>query len=108
MKLYKAFIKLCKASIKLCKAFIKPQIANNTAAENGSALAIAAVCNDGNPPANNNTAMNNGINEDLEPSRRETTMTFACFVLFDLVNAMCCRSIHRSVFTIGLFSNKLF
>ncbi|OMJ21450.1 Calcium-transporting ATPase 1 [Smittium culicis] len=36
---------------------------------------------------------------------RDTTMTFTTFVLFDLFNALSCRSESRSIFELGLFSN---
>jgi len=39
---------------------------------------------------------------------RDTTMTFTCFVLFDMFNALSCRSQTKSVFTIGFFTNKFF
>ncbi|XP_074028595.1 secretory Pathway Calcium atpase isoform X2 [Leptinotarsa decemlineata] len=39
---------------------------------------------------------------------RDTTMTFTCFVFFDMWNALSCRSQTKSVFSIGLFSNKMF
>ncbi|KAI9891896.1 MAG: High affinity Ca2+/Mn2+ P-type ATPase-like protein [Vezdaea aestivalis] len=41
---------------------------------------------------------------------RDTTMTFTCFVLFDMFNALTCRSEGKSVARgeIGLFSNKMF
>ncbi|KAI0175959.1 calcium-transporting ATPase type 2C member 1 [Hypoxylon sp. FL1284] len=47
---------------------------------------------------------------DGEINRRDTTMTFTCFVLFDMFNALTCRSESKSVFRgeVGLFSNKLF
>ncbi|XP_059608423.1 calcium-transporting ATPase type 2C member 1 isoform X2 [Phlebotomus argentipes] len=41
-------------------------------------------------------------------TKRDTTMTFTCFVLFDMFNALSCRSQTKSVFQIGLFSNKMF
>ncbi|KFY77075.1 hypothetical protein V499_03441 [Pseudogymnoascus sp. VKM F-103] len=43
-------------------------------------------------------------------SKRDTTMTFTCFVLFDMFNALSCRSESKSVLRgeIGLFSNTLF
>ncbi|KAI2615622.1 calcium-transporting ATPase type 2C member 1 [Hypoxylon sp. NC1633] len=43
-------------------------------------------------------------------SRRDTTMTFTCFVLFDMFNALTCRSESKSLLRgeVGLFSNKLF
>lgn len=43
-----------------------------------------------------------------EITKRCTTMTFSCFVLFDMFNALSCRSEKKSVLTIGLFSNKNF
>ncbi|KAI9348771.1 PMR1-type calcium-transporting P-type ATPase [Zopfochytrium polystomum] len=39
---------------------------------------------------------------------RATTMTFTCFVFFDMFNAAACRSMTHSVFAIGVFSNKMF
>lgn len=39
---------------------------------------------------------------------RDTTMSFTCFVLFDLFNALTSRSATRSVLDIGFFSNKMF
>ncbi|OQV11428.1 Calcium-transporting ATPase type 2C member 1 [Hypsibius exemplaris] len=39
---------------------------------------------------------------------RDTTMTFTCFVFFDMFNALSCRSSLKSVFTIGLFTNRAF
>ncbi|XP_043937408.1 calcium-transporting ATPase type 2C member 2 [Protopterus annectens] len=39
---------------------------------------------------------------------RSTTMTFTCFVLFDMFNALGCRSQTKSVFDIGLFRNRMF
>lgn len=39
---------------------------------------------------------------------RDTTMTFTCFVLFDMFNALSCRSQTKSVFTLGLFKNNMF
>uniref|UniRef100_A0A069DXQ9 Calcium-transporting ATPase n=1 Tax=Panstrongylus megistus TaxID=65343 RepID=A0A069DXQ9_9HEMI len=41
-------------------------------------------------------------------SPRDTTMTFTCFVFFDMFNALSCRSQTKSVFQIGLFKNKMF
>lgn len=43
-------------------------------------------------------------------SRRDTTMTFTCFVLFDMFNALSCRSESKSVLRgeVGLFANTLF
>ncbi|OLN88623.1 Calcium-transporting ATPase 1-like protein 1 [Colletotrichum chlorophyti] len=47
---------------------------------------------------------------DGEVNRRDTTMTFTCFVLFDMFNALSCRSESKSVLRgeIGFFSNTLF
>ena len=41
---------------------------------------------------------------------RDTTMTFTCFVLYDMFNALTCRSESKSVLRgeIGIFSNKMF
>ncbi|KAG7817769.1 hypothetical protein KL942_003285 [Ogataea angusta] len=40
-------------------------------------------------------------------TRRDTTMTFTCFVLFDMFNALSCRSYTKSVFQLGL-KNSMF
>lgn len=40
--------------------------------------------------------------------RRDTTMTFTTFVMFDMFNALSCRASDRSVFSLGLFTNKAF
>ncbi|PKS10453.1 hypothetical protein jhhlp_002204 [Lomentospora prolificans] len=47
---------------------------------------------------------------DGEVTRRDTTMTFTCFVLFDMFNALACRSESKSILQgeIGLLSNTLF
>ncbi|CAI6052377.1 hypothetical protein V2G26_014220 [Clonostachys chloroleuca] len=47
---------------------------------------------------------------DGQVTRRDTTMTFTCFVFFDMFNALSCRSESKSVFRgeIGLFANNLF
>ncbi|TVY76028.1 Calcium-transporting ATPase [Lachnellula suecica] len=47
---------------------------------------------------------------DGEVTKRDTTMTFTCFVLFDMFNALNCRSATKSVLRgeVGLFSNTLF
>ena len=47
---------------------------------------------------------------DGEVTRRDTTMTFTCFVLFDMFNALSCRSEGKSLLRgeVGLFSNTLF
>ncbi|KAH8905097.1 calcium-transporting P [Coniochaeta sp. PMI_546] len=48
--------------------------------------------------------------EDGMVTRRDTTMTFTCFVFFDMFNALTCRSESKSVLRgeVGLFSNTLF
>lgn len=48
--------------------------------------------------------------EDGQITKRDTTMTFTCFVLFDMFNALNCRSESKSVLRgeVGLFSNTLF
>jgi Ca2+-transporting ATPase len=47
---------------------------------------------------------------DGKVNKRDTTMTFTCFVLFDMFNALNCRSESKSVLRgeVGLFSNTLF
>lgn len=45
---------------------------------------------------------------DNKITPRDTTMTFTCFVFFDMFNALSCRSQTKSVFQIGLFKNKMF
>ena len=39
---------------------------------------------------------------------RDRTMTFTTFVFFDMFNALACRSDRKSVFQLGLFSNRMF
>lgn len=48
--------------------------------------------------------------QDGAVTKRDTTMTFTCFVLFDMFNALNCRSTSKSVLRgeVGLFSNTLF
>ncbi|EON63825.1 Ca2+-transporting ATPase [Coniosporium apollinis CBS 100218] len=47
---------------------------------------------------------------DGQVTARDTTMTFTCFVLFDMFNALTCRSEAKSVLRgeIGLFENRMF
>lgn len=45
---------------------------------------------------------------DMMVTRRDTTMTFTCFVFFDMFNALSCRSQTKSIFTIGFCSNRMF
>lgn len=42
---------------------------------------------------------------DNEITARDTTMTFTCFVLFDMFNALSCRHYSKSIFEIGLKNN---
>ncbi|KAI9501515.1 Pmr1 ATPase [Coemansia spiralis] len=46
--------------------------------------------------------------QDGEVTARDTSMTFTTFVLFDMFNALACRSSRRSVFEFGLFTNMAF
>jgi P-type Ca2+ transporter type 2C len=39
---------------------------------------------------------------------RDRTMTFTAFVFFDFFNALACRSDRKSVFRLGVFSNRFF
>ncbi|XP_012411378.1 calcium-transporting ATPase type 2C member 2 [Trichechus manatus latirostris] len=48
------------------------------------------------------------IPEDKANTPRTTTMTFTCFVLFDLFNALTCRSQTKLIFQIGFFRNRMF
>lgn len=47
---------------------------------------------------------------DGQVTRRDTTMTFTCFVFFDMFNALACRSESKSILAgeIGLLTNNLF
>lgn len=47
---------------------------------------------------------------DNQVTARDTTMTFTCFVLFDMFNALTCRSSSKSILAgeIGVFDNKMF
>ncbi|PNY20655.1 Calcium-transporting ATPase 1 [Tolypocladium capitatum] len=47
---------------------------------------------------------------DGQVTRRDTTMTFTCFVFFDMFNALSCRSESKSIVRgeVGLFANNLF
>ncbi|XP_059761251.1 calcium-transporting ATPase type 2C member 2 isoform X2 [Balaenoptera ricei] len=46
--------------------------------------------------------------EDKASTPRTTTMTFTCFVLFDLFNALTCRSQTKLIFEIGFLRNRTF
>ena len=50
------------------------------------------------------------MSADGEITSRDTTMTFTCFVLFDMFNALTCRSESKSVLNgeIQVFGNKMF
>ncbi|KAF2134823.1 calcium-transporting P-type ATPase-like protein [Dothidotthia symphoricarpi CBS 119687] len=50
------------------------------------------------------------MSDDNKVTARDTTMTFTCFVLFDMFNALTCRSSTKSVLNgeIGIFDNKMF
>lgn len=50
------------------------------------------------------------LSSDGEVSARDTTMTFTCFVLFDMFNALSCRSENKSILRgqVPLFSNMPF
>nr|DBA16717.1 TPA: hypothetical protein GDO54_002259 [Pyxicephalus adspersus] len=45
---------------------------------------------------------------DGKVTPRTTTMTFTCFVFFDMFNALACRSLHKTIFEIGIFRNRMF
>ena len=44
---------------------------------------------------------------DNEVTARDTTMTFTCFVMFDMFNALACRHYSKSIFELGL-NNPMF
>lgn len=46
--------------------------------------------------------------EDGKVTARDTTMTFTCFVFFDMFNALACRHTTKSIFEVGFFTNKMF
>ncbi|KAI8323601.1 calcium ATPase [Martensiomyces pterosporus] len=46
--------------------------------------------------------------QDGTVTARDTSMTFTTFVCFDMFNALTCRSVRRSVFEFGLFTNTAF
>ncbi|XP_069822436.1 calcium-transporting ATPase type 2C member 2 [Dendropsophus ebraccatus] len=45
---------------------------------------------------------------DGKVTPRTTTMTFTCFVFFDMFNALACRSLNKTIFEIGIFKNRVF
>ncbi|KAH7727794.1 hypothetical protein AAVH_04838 [Aphelenchoides avenae] len=48
------------------------------------------------------------MSADNKITPRDTTMTFTCFVLFDMWNALSCRSSRKLIWEIGLTRNKMF
>ena len=48
------------------------------------------------------------MSADGQVTSRDTTMTFTCFVFFDLFNALACRHSSKSIFKVGFFSNNMF
>ncbi|XP_021112260.1 calcium-transporting ATPase type 2C member 2 isoform X8 [Heterocephalus glaber] len=48
------------------------------------------------------------VPEDRASTPRTTTMTFTCFVFFDLFNALTCRSQTKLIFEIGFLRNRMF
>ncbi|CCH59840.1 hypothetical protein TBLA_0C00190 [Henningerozyma blattae CBS 6284] len=48
------------------------------------------------------------MTEDGQVTARDTTMTFTCFVFFDMFNALACRHASKSILKIGFFTNKMF
>lgn len=46
--------------------------------------------------------------EDGQVTARDTTMTFTCFVFFDMFNALACRHSTKSIFEVGFLTNKMF
>ncbi|CEP63972.1 Ca(2+)/Mn(2+)-transporting P-type ATPase PMR1 LALA0_S09e06700g [Lachancea lanzarotensis] len=48
------------------------------------------------------------MTEDGVITARDTTMTFTCFVFFDMFNALACRHSTKSIFEVGIFANNMF
>lgn len=48
------------------------------------------------------------MSADNKITPRDTTMTFTCFVLFDMWNALSCRSSRKLIWEIGILRNKMF
>lgn len=48
------------------------------------------------------------LSADDKITPRDTTMTFTCFVLFDMWNALSCRSSRKMIWEIGLVRNRMF
>lgn len=51
---------------------------------------------------------NGVLSRSMEPTRRDRTMTFTTFVMFDMFNALCCRSADKIVPQMDMFANKAF
>ncbi|CAM9663245.1 unnamed protein product [Scytosiphon promiscuus] len=54
------------------------------------------------------TQQNGVLSRSVQPTRRDTTMTFTTFVMFDMFNALCCRSADKIVPQMDMFANKAF
>lgn len=48
------------------------------------------------------------MSADNKVTPRDTTMTFTCFVLFDMWNALSCRSSRKMIWQIGIRRNRMF
>ncbi|CAJ0954960.1 unnamed protein product, partial [Mesorhabditis belari] len=48
------------------------------------------------------------MSADNKITPRDTTMTFTCFVLYDMWNALSCRSSRKMIWEIGLLRNRMF
>ncbi|CAD6184355.1 unnamed protein product [Caenorhabditis auriculariae] len=48
------------------------------------------------------------MSADNKITPRDTTMTFTCFVLFDMWNALSCRSSRKLIYQIGILRNRMF
>ncbi|KAI1728840.1 e1-E2 ATPase domain-containing protein [Ditylenchus destructor] len=48
------------------------------------------------------------MSADNKITPRDTTMTFTCFVLFDMWNALSCRSSRKMIWEIGILRNRMF
>lgn len=51
---------------------------------------------------------NGELSRSAKLTRRDTTMTFTTFVMFDMFNALCCRSADKIVPKMDMFANKAF
>lgn len=49
-----------------------------------------------------------GMDENQQTTSKDITMTFTGFVFFAIFNAVACRHTTKSIFQIGLFSNRIF